>query len=210
MSALHAFADGAPMGGAAGSGPRVPQPHRSYAPEPRGLHRIRQFEGPRGYSTRAAVYLRYVGYLLVIIMCSSFCQAAFAGEDRWRNGGKWMLFAACLTLATGAVGTWTTANLRNEIVTQTRHFLFGLTVWPGVGIAAIMWAARGLTSGADLNGDAFLSLISNALPIVYFCTVIIPPIVFIKTISGMRTLHRSHLDDEEMMRMYTRQDSMQR
>jgi hypothetical protein len=39
--------------------------------------------------------------------------------------------------------------------------------------------------------------------------VVIPPILFVKWLSGIRTLHRSRLDDAETMGLWTRQDHRQ-
>lgn len=62
------------------------------------------------------------------------------------------------------------------------------------------WAHGGTTD------DQFLKVIFVGLPALYFVTVVIPPVLFVKTIAQIRTLHCSRLEDQEMMSMWTRQD----
>lgn len=177
---------------------------------PHRAARIRDLEGPRGYSTRAAVYLRYAVYFVTIILGASVAHACFQNANTWKSGGEWMFFSAMLMLVTGAAAAVFYTNQRNEIIEQVRHYVFGLCVFPGTAIAIVMWASQGLTTTQVGEGaDAFTMLLANAIPIVYFCTVILPPIVFVKAMAGMRTLHRSRLDDEEMVALWTRQDGKQ-
>lgn len=179
------------------------------APGPHRASRIRETEGPRGYSTRASVFARYAVYFATVVLCSAVSHACFAHADRWRAGGEWMFFSAMLMFVTGAAGTMFYTNQRNEIIEQVRHYVFGLSVFPGTAIAIVMWASQGLTSSPTSSSDAFTALLGNAIPVVYFCTVILPPLVFVKAMAGIRTLHRSRLDDEEMVAVWTRQDGQQ-
>ena len=82
---MGAWSDGAPMKrpGAASSGSPNLSSLSKNAPLPplagkeenlstpakvtRAVSRIMQFEGPRGYSARIAVYFRYISYFLMII-----------------------------------------------------------------------------------------------------------------------------------------------
>lgn len=171
--------------------------------------RLMQFEGLRGLSTRASVQLRYAVYFL-IIMATSGGIHALLGETRWHTAGLWLLLSAALMVTTAAVGTMMYTNQRNEIIEQMRHFVFGLALFPGLGFAVLMRAANGFFGTPGAQNDPFTFMLGGALPIMYFITVLIPPLVFIKTIAGLRNIHRSNLDNEEYMRLYTRQDDLAR
>ena len=172
-------------------------------------NRIMQFEGLRGMSTRGAVYARYSAAFATVVVGSAAIHAMLS-PTRWSTAGQWMLLSAALMVLTAAAGTMVYTNQRNEIVEQARHFIFGLALFPGLGFAVLMRASADFFSGPATQGDAFASMLGNALPILYFITVLIPPLVFIKTIAGLRNLHRSNLDNEEYMRLYTRQDELAR
>jgi hypothetical protein len=164
----------------------------------------------RGYSTRVAVYFRYAAYFLAVVVCSAISHAAFQTTTTWQAGGKMMFFSAALMTVTAALGTVMFTNYRNEIIRQFRHFVFGIAVFPGTGIALFLWAINTMLDSPTSNNDAFAAMLHNAVPIVYFCTVGIPALVFVKAVAGMRTINRSRLDDEETMRVYTRQDGLMR
>jgi hypothetical protein len=176
---------------------------------PQRASRVMQFEGLRGMSTRGAVYARYSAALATIVVVSAVIHALLA-PTRWQSAGRWMLLSAALMILTAVAGTMVYTNQRNEIIEQVRHFVFGLALFPGLGFAVLMRASSDFFSGPTAQGDAFASMLGNALPILYFITVLIPPLVFIKTIAGLRNLHRSNLDNEEYMRLYTRQDELAR
>lgn len=163
-------------------------------------------EGQRGRSVRATIYLRHVTYLLVILICSGATQKMLSTTPSVNNGGMWMLFSATLILLTGAVGGLFYRNHRNEIIEQARHFLFGISLLPGTGIAVLMWATRGVMSSSAASSSVLTTAFQNALPLLFFATVIIPALIFVKVIAGMRNLHRSRLDDQEAMSLWTRQD----
>lgn len=212
---VGAFADGVP--GTGYSAPRSviddgdPREGTAVGTAFRAVNRIRQFEGPRGYSTRAAVGFRYASYLLGVVVCSAISHWCFSSNPTWQMGGVAMFFSATLMFATAALGTIMWSNYRNEIIAQCRHFVFGIAVVPGTGLAIFMRAMQGLLDSASANNDAFAQILSGpALPLVYFCTIAIPAAIFIKVVAGMRTLNRSHLDDEEMVAAYARQDGRQR
>lgn len=180
----------------------------------RGPHRASRMatvEGPRGISTRAAVFLRYIAYFLVIACCSAISHYCFEHVGKYLLGGKLMFGLSGLTVLAAALGTVFYVNQRNEIIEQTRHYVFGLMCLPGAVLALIMWGATKL-AGPSPSGheDQFLNVLFIGLPALYFCTVVIPPVLFIKMLAQIRTLHRSRLDDEEMMTLWTRQDGHQR
>lgn len=171
----------------------------------KAVSKIRQFEGPRGYSSRAAVYLRYVAYFFAIVIGSALTEVFTEGIPNADGGGKWMFFAMTTIVVGGAVASVLYTNLRNEIVEKVRHYLFGYALLPGVLVALFLYVSRGF-----LGMDAFSGMLGTALPVVFLCTVIIPSLVFIKEIMGMRTMYRSRLDDQEAVALWTRNDGHQR
>lgn len=214
---VDAFADG--VGGSMHGNVRGADPFADRAPRsgsPVGaannlVSRIRQFEGRRGYSVRASVAIRYATYLVGVVICAAISHYMFSTNATWAMGGYAMLFSATLQFATAAVGTIMWSNYRNEIVAQCRHFVFGITVLPGTGLAIFMRGMQGLLAAPSADQDTFAQILSGpALPLMYFCTIAIPAAIFVKVVAGMRTLNRSHLDDEEMMAAYSRQDGRQR
>lgn len=225
------FADGAPQrpsvsGGTYGDGsttgrPRVEMFADSMGPLPPAIGpspepndppatKLRTFvEGPRSLSVRATVYLRYLMYLFTIVFGSAITHACFA-QTAWRAGGYFMFAGAVLMTVTAAVGTWFYTNHRREIIEQYKHYTLGIAVIPGTGIAVLNWAAQGLFTSPLGQTDAFIGALSSALPIIFFVTVIIPSAIFIKVIAGLRSLHRSRMDDQEAWEAYTRIDGLQR
>jgi len=169
----------------------------------------RTFEGPRGASTRAAVYLRYAAYFLGIMIASAVTSGCFANVPGATSGGMWMLLSVSFQLATAAVGSFAFANRRPEITQQVRSYVFGYTVLPGTGMAIFMWAARHIPTGPT-GSDVFVNSLNSALPWLYFLPIILPTVIFLKTVAGMRVLNREQGDDQELMRTYTRIDGRQR
>jgi len=177
---------------------------------PHRAGRIYVNEGPRGLSTRASVYLRHVAYWFLVIMCSAITHWCFHHVNKYLIGGEMMFALAMLTLAAAAVGTLFYTNQRNEILSQARHYTFGLMLLPGTVLALIIAGAQTLAGpAANASNDQFMAVLLTGLPMVYFATVVIPPILFIKMLAGIRHLHRSKLDDQEMMTLWTRQDHIQ-
>jgi len=213
-----AYSDGAPLDGFAPPGtgnssysapsagvlgPPSSTPHGvpiSQEQEPSAILRV---EGPRGRSTRTAVIFRYIGFFAAIALCSAVAEAVTAGVPNASKAGAWM-FASCTVMSlAAAVGTAAFPANRLEVLEQWRHFLFGLCLFPGTGIAIFIWATSGLFSST--SNDAFAGLMADALPILYFVTVVIPTLIFIKWVAGQRTIYRSRMDDQEMVEMWTRQ-----
>jgi hypothetical protein len=170
---------------------------------------VENFEGPRGYSTRVAVYLRHAAYLFVLVLCSALTHYAMDAAGPYSvDGGQVMFLLSTFTLAVAAMATAAFANHRNEILEQARHYVFGMMVLPGTGIALILWLVKGLVT-RQANPDAFSQTIDVGLLMVFGAALVMPPVVFLKTISGIRTLHRSTRDDQEMMQLWSRQDGRQ-
>ena len=170
----------------------------------------RRVEGPRGAATRSSVVLRYASYLLVMVIATVVTGACFASVPGATTGGEWMLLSASFQLVTAAIGSFFLVQNRNEIIAQVRSYVFGYTVLPGTGIAIFMWAARHLAPGTAANPDVFVNSLNAALPWLYFLPIILPAVIFLKTVAGMRMIHREQLDDQEMMKVWTRNDHLQR
>lgn len=167
------------------------------------------YEGPRGEAIRATVWLRYGVYLGIIVIGSAIAQACFSGINNAHSGGEWMLLSATFQIVVAAVGSFMFANRRPEINQQMRSYVFGYTIFPGTGIAVFMWAASHISAGPG-GTDVFVNTLNAALPWLYFLPIILPSVIFVKSVAGMRSIHREQLDDQEIMLTYTRNDTMQR
>lgn len=167
-------------------------------------------EGPRSMSTRTSVMLRYVAYFLTVLLCSGITNAFLSAASITAHGGSFMLFSATLMFATAAVATILFPNSRRDILGQMRHYVFGLSVLPGTAIAGIIWALHDMLNSASSSSDTMSTLMGFAIPIVFFTTVIIPPVIFVKAVAGYYSLNRSRMSDAEMMALYNRQDPLQR
>lgn len=213
-----AWTDGAPMrrlpvdnpSRPLGDAGRIPDNARTLSiteKATRKVSRIRQFEGLRGYSSRAALAVKYSNYFLCVLLCCGLTGYLTKGVRFASGGGTFMLFSCAVVTVTGAVATLFYVNLRNELVERVRHYLFGLILLPGTLLAMMLrafqeweWANEG-SLGGTLRG---------ALPIVFLSSVLLPAIIFVKEIVSVRTLHRNRLDDEESVQLWTRQDGLQR
>jgi len=180
------------------------------SPAPHKVSRIVTFEGPRGLSMRSSVYLRHVAYFLIIVLCSAVSDFCFRSVGQYAIGGK-LMFAMCvLVMMVAAAGTAFYTNQREEIIEQARHYVFGLMLLPGTALALIMWAAQSMAgTSQEASSDQFMHIMMIGLPMVYFGSVILPPVLFVKMLTGMHNLHRSRLDDEELVAIWTRQDGHQ-
>jgi hypothetical protein len=209
-----AVSDGAPAGAPRSAYPHIPAvPADGRVLPPEGhvleadltksrLSMLLRVEGERGYSERTAVWLRHLSYVVAVIFCSFLTQAMTNDVPYSHNAGVLMLFACSFMVLVAAVGTFAFPNNRREVVTQLRHMLFGYVLWPGTGIAALMWAMLGHVA---VTGSMFSGLLVDALPIFFVMAVFIPPAVFVRYVFGLRTLYRTRQDDLELMSIYTRQ-----
>jgi Na+/proline symporter len=116
-----------------------------------------------------------------------------------------MLLACTTVISIGAVSTLFYVNLRNTIVQRVRHYVFGIIAFPGALLALFLKGAQ-----TWLSKDALGSTLGAALPVLFLATVIIPAFVFAKEMMGIRSLHLSKLDDEEAVKLWTRQDGLSR
>lgn len=177
-------------------------------PLSRAENRFR-IEGLRGIATRHSVALRYVGYWLIIVISSALVQAAFQGIQGAETGGLWLALSAGYQCVVAAIGTVFLAPHRPEIIDQLRAYVFGYTVLPAVGVSGFMWFAARMAEHAS-SEDVFLSTLVTALPFLFFLPVIIPAVVFTKMVAGYRVVSRISMDDEEILRIHTRNDGLQR
>lgn len=171
---------------------------------------LREIEGPRGLATRGSVWLRHGFYAGVVLGCSALTQGLMGPLPGVGDGGYWMLYSVAVMFLTAAVGAAFYTNHRNEIIEQVKHFVFGIVLFPGTGLAVLMRAMSSVTNQAANPGDFLSYTLADALPLVYFATIVIPCLIFIKAISGMRHLHRTRQDDQEALDIWTRQGILQR
>lgn len=171
------------------------------------VNRIRQFEGLRGYSTRAALAVKYLTYFLLITAFSGVTQVATNGVKYASGGGKFLFVSCALVAVAGSTSTLFYANLRNEIVEKVRHYIFGIMLIPGMMLALML---RALQQWEWANEGSLGVTLQAALPAVFLATVVLPTLVFIKEMLGIRTLHRTKMDDQEAVQLWTRQDGLQR
>lgn len=180
------------------------------SPAPHRGSRIYRNEGPRGYSTRTAVYLKHVAYFLVLTLGAALTHYAMAAAGPYSiDGGAVMFILATLTLAIGALASMAFPPYRNQIIEHVRHYVFGLMVLPGTGVALILWLVKGLVT-QQATPDAFSQTVDIGLLMVFGAILIMPPVIFVRLMSGIRTLHRTTRDDQEMMQTWARQDGQQR
>lgn len=170
------------------------------------VSRVVQFEGLRGRSTRAAVVLRYVAYVMLIAACASLTQYGTEGMRNAAGGGWFLLLSCTMIAATGAFATLMYPNMRDEIVHRVRHYAFGIVAVPGTMLALFLRAASSWLG----SGDTLAATLGAAGPVVFLATIVLPAFVFVKEMFGIRTLNRSRLDDEEAVLLWTRQDGTQR
>jgi hypothetical protein len=71
-----------------------------------------------------------------------------------------------------------------------------------------MWVARNMVSSG--SEDMFIKTAVAALPWIYFIPVLVPAVIFLKMVAGFKTIDRIGLDDEEILKIYTRNDGLQR
>lgn len=165
-------------------------------------------EGPRGYATRGAVILRYAAYFFTIILCCALVQACFSASVPTRTAGYWLFSSSAFMYAVAVIGSWFFANKRYEIIEQVRHYVFGYMLLPATGIAVLSWLSRNVTDVGDVERDLFANLLTQGIPVLFFFTIVAVPVTWVKTVAGMRILHRSQMDDEEMLSTYNRQDGL--
>lgn len=172
--------------------------------------RIRTTEGPRGAATRASIWVRHLVYFGTVLGCCSVTHAALSAAATTQSGGLFMLFAATLMAFVGALGCALYPTHRDNIVEELRHYMFGVCLYPATGVAVVIWAMQSMLNSPTAGTDTMGQLLAFSVPVIFVCTLIIPPVIFIKVVAGAQTLHRSTLDDEELVALHTRQGPLQR
>lgn len=184
-----------------------PSPRRRTGVEGDGLSRMRRFEGLRGGGTRASIAVKYLVYVLAIVAGSGLTEWLTRGVRYASGGGRFMFAALTVITVTGAFSTFFYVNMRTELVEKVRHYVFAVTMAPGILTAAALGAVR---DWQYANEGSLGVTLQMALPAVFLATVALPAIIFVKEMLGIRTLHRSRLDDQEAVQLWTRQDGFQR
>jgi hypothetical protein len=164
-------------------------------------------EGPRGAAVRATVWLRHAAYLVAILLGAVIAESALSQVPNTRHGGMWLLGAITVIYLTATAGTIMFPEARSEILDECRHYVFGITLIPGLTLAILMWASHGFLAAS--SDDVFARTLGIALPILYVTTVLIPCILFVRLVAGRRYFNMSRGDNEVVMRKYTRQDHLQ-
>ena len=167
---------------------------------------IRQFEGLRGRSTRAALVVKYLNQFIFIIILAGIAERLTQGVPYASGGGKYMLFSCSVVALVGAGATLFYVNLRRELLEKVRHYIFGIILVPGTLIACLLYVLPNWSSseGGELGG-----VLNSVLPSILIAAVVLPALVFVKEILGIRTLHRSTMDDQEAVALWSRQDGLQ-
>lgn len=205
-----AFSDGVPTtySPSAQARPEGPLPHQRGPGAGTRVSRLLQFEGPRGYATRTAIYLRYLVFALQLLIIPAVISRITARAPMASGDGVWMLFSVAVMLGAAAVGTMLHPTERHRILRDAKHFVMGIVVWPGFGLALFMWVTSSSSNG-QVTGSVFSNLLSNAAPIMYFAIVFIPALVFVKLVAGSATISRSMEDTQVILNRITRQDGHQ-
>lgn len=165
-------------------------------------------EGLRGVSVRGTVYLRYLSYWFTIVAGGALAHKCFQSVPESASGGVWLMASCAFQLAVAVLGTMFAAHRRQEILEQFRAYVFGYTVGPGLGVAVFMWVARNMVSSG--SEDQFVRTAVAALPWIYFIPILVPAVIFLRMVTGFRTIDKVGLDDEEILQIYTRNDGLQR
>ncbi len=158
--------------------------------------RIMRNEGPRGYSSRASIMVKYATYFLGIVFSVIGVKAAFAGVPGVSDGGKWLLLSVTAQMLIAALGTMFFSDRRHEIIHQVRAFVFGYTATPAVGIAIFARVAWEMSTSSQ---DLFISTLVSALPWIWFLPVLLPVVIFGRLVAGMRAVHRLGRTGEELL-----------
>lgn len=117
-----------------------------------------------------------------------------------------MLFSCSTVALVGAGATLFYVNLRSELLEKVRHYIFGIILVPGTLIAGLLYV---LPNWSSAEGGQLGGLLNSVLPSIFIAAVVLPALVFVKEILGIRTLHRSTMDDQEAVALWSRQDGLQ-
>lgn len=175
------------------------------------LAAVRTTEGERGVATRWAVVFRYLAYLGGIVAIAAVVGAMPALGTL---ASQLIIVSSVMIIVTAAVGTIAFPTERRALVDQMRFFVFGIVCFPSVVLGALLSvvnnanvASAGI-SAAGSSDALIVGIGQSAIPYLFWATVVVPPFLFVKTVVGMRKLHRQRMDDEEAVRLWTRQDGL--
>lgn len=168
---------------------------------------VRRTEGERGIALRWSVGFRYGVYLLGILATAAIVGAYPALGT---IASSMVIISSVTIIVAAAIGTIVYPTERRSLVDQMRFFVFGTVCFPAVVLGALLTAvtSTGLAEGfaTGTNSDSLIITITqNALPYLFWGTVVIPPFIFVKTVVGLHKLHRDRNDDEESVNQWTRQ-----
>lgn len=170
---------------------------------------VLRVEGERGIANRWTVLLRYLSYLGGIYITSLIVGAYPAlGPLATR-----LLQVSCAVIICAAcAASIAYPTERRALVDQMRFWVFGVVCFPALVLGALMSVVTASIAGASSHalsaaGDrVMVNLAATALPYAFWLTVVVPPFIFVKTVVGLRKIHRDRTDDEEMMSRLARQD----
>lgn len=164
------------------------------------VSRILSLEGLRGKSSRYALLLKYISIFLSILILSSVTQYLTSGVKNVSGGGWFMLSCSTIILSVGAIATMMYPNMRSELIHKTKFYVINIICVPGAIFSLLIRFAQNWL-GTDTLGQT----LGIAIPIIFLSTLILPALVYIKEIVGLRGVNRSKLDDEEAVLLWTRQ-----
>jgi len=165
-------------------------------------------EGPRALSTRTGVWVKYAFYWLALGVVCLLVNMFLSASNTTTFGGPLLWFSICLMTVIAAVSTVLQPLNRDEVREQWRHYTFGLCAAPALGIAALLWALKDVITSSASQTDTMASLLNFAIPAIFVCTVVIPPIIFIKLIAGYHTMNRAKKSDSEYRAWALRRDDL--
>ena len=100
--------------------------------------RVRTNEGLRGYSVRTQVWVRYIGYFLLIAFCTGCAKWSFSAIPAWRHGGEMLLYSVATILVVATIGSVLYAEARDEIQRAARQYAFGIVALPAAALSVFM------------------------------------------------------------------------
>lgn len=164
------------------------------------VSRILALEGLRGKSSRYSLLLKYVTIFLSVILLSALTQELTKGIKNVSGGGWFMLACSTMIFAVGAGATMIYPNIRGELIHKTKFYVINIICVPGAIFSLLIRSAQNWL-GTDTLGQT----LGIAIPIIFLSTLILPALVYVKEIVGLRGINRSKLDDEEAVLLWTRQ-----
>lgn len=172
------------------------------------IQNVKYSEGSRGIAERGGIFKRRITYTIMILLLSAVVNACFKGTQ-WEGGGILLLACAAVMTGVAAVGTIAFPDRRKDVTTKFSEMFWGWCIWPAVGVALFDKILRSFLSDPT-HQSQFGNIFSYSLPYVFAITLLLPPALFIKSISLIRSENRDNRDIEESMRLWQRQDGDQR